>query len=115
MIHDAKLSTKDSPLRYGGLLICGLNYGLPKNKISQSEAEFEPWAEYFTHASNRIADRFVSRLVTWFEWWNIPLESEKNPTELNNAISQTNLFYDSSQSFVQRSAEDFELAFDRLG
>lgn len=111
---DPRVSTIDTPSRYGGLLVCGMNYGIPKDGVPQPETEFKPWAEYFTHYSNRKSDRFVSRLATWFEWWGIPLESNGTPTELNLAISQTNLFYDSSKSFKARSEEELKLAFKRL-
>ena len=35
MIEKPRLSTLDAPERYGGLLICGLNYGLPKGGTPQ--------------------------------------------------------------------------------
>jgi hypothetical protein len=115
MIKEPRLSTVDSPTRYGGLLICGMNYGLARGGNPQEESDFPPWAQYFTHESNRNGDRFVSRLTSWFAWWNISLENpDGTPTELNLAISQTNLFYDSSKSFTARSKPEVELAFSRL-
>lgn len=114
-------STKDTPERYGGLLICGLNYGTGQGKDPKPEMKHEPWAEYFTHyKSNRKGDRFVSRLAKWFEWWGIPLETKNgDPTELNVAISQTNLFYDSSNFFNVRvdgapSENDWKSSYSRL-
>lgn len=114
MIKDPMLSTKDAPTRYGGLLICGANYGLAAGAAPEQEAPFEPWGEYFTHESNRRSDRFVSRLATWFDWWRLPLERGGHPTALNLAISQTNLFYDTSASFAVRDSAEMELAFTRL-
>jgi hypothetical protein len=114
MIEKPRLSTIETPERYGGLLICGLNYGLLQGGVPQPETDLKPWAEYFTHPSNSTKDKFVTRLVVWCNWWGISLESNGTPTELNRAISQTNLFYDSSKSFASRSAEEIELAFKRL-
>jgi hypothetical protein len=91
-----------------------MNYGLPRGGTPQTEGDFPPWAQYFTHESNRANDKFVSRLAVWFDWWGIPLEANGAPTELNCAISQTNLFYDSSKSFASRSTEEIQLAFKRL-
>jgi len=114
MIKEPMLSTVDVPERYGGLLICGTNYGLEEGTAPKHEVPFIPWAEYFTHVKNRTKDKFVSRLSTWFDWWGVPLEIEGHPTELNMAISQTNLFYDSSKSFEPRKPDEVKLAFDRL-
>lgn len=116
MIEEPRLSTVDSPTRDGGLLICGLNYGLARDGNPQGESDFPPWASHFTdYQSNSKGDRFVSRLASWFAWWNISLENpDRTPTELNLAISQTNLFYDSSKSFTARSKPEVELAFSRL-
>lgn len=114
MIAQPRLSTIDTHARYGGLLICGMNYGLLRGSTPQTEGDFPPWAQYFTHESNRTNDKFVSRLALWFDWWGIPLEVNGSPTELNCAISQTNLFYDSSRSFASRSTEEIQLAFKRL-
>lgn len=114
MIAQPKLSTIDTPTRYGGLLICGMNYGLHRGGTAQTEDDFPPWAQYFTHESNRTNDKFVSRLALWFDWWGIPLEVNGTPTELNCSISQTNLFYDSSRSFASPSTEEIQLAFKRL-
>ncbi len=63
MIKEPMLSTKDDSTRYGGLLICGTNYGVAVGSMPQEEAPFEPWGEYFTHKSNRSKDKFVSRLL----------------------------------------------------
>jgi len=115
MINEPMLSTKEAAARYGGLLICGTNYALAKGDTPQPEKPFKPHAEYFTHESNRSKDSFVSRLIVWFDWWGIPLELEDGtPTELNHAISQTNLFYDSSASFELRPPDDMKLAYERL-
>jgi hypothetical protein len=115
MINKPRLSTVEAPQRYGGLLVCGLNYGLPKGGSPQPEGDFPPCAPYFTHDCNRKADKFVSRIASWFEWWGIPLETpDGTPTELNQAISQTNLFYDSSKSFSARSSDEVSLAFKRV-
>lgn len=116
MIEEPMLSTNDAPMRYGGLLLCGANFGLAPGAAPQPEAHFAPWADYFTHESNKTRDKFVSRLAAWFEWWGIPLEDQDgNPTELNNAISQTNLFYDSSKSFDLRPPHEMDMAYTRLG
>jgi hypothetical protein len=109
------VSTKYTPERYGGLLVCGLNYG---GKNPSREIKREPWGENFTHISNR--DRFVSRMATWFERWGYPLvETNGVPIKLNRAISQTNLFYDVSTSWKTRlgglpSEDEIKFAFDRL-
>jgi hypothetical protein len=111
MIGCPFLSTKYAPVRYGGLLICGLNYG---GKNPEHEIEREPWAENFTDVSNRKGDPFVSKMATWFERWGISLvETNGVPIKLNRAISQTNLFYDVSKSFRTRSEEEFKFAFER--
>ena len=113
MITEPILSTKEATTRHGGLLICGTNYGLAKGATPEPEQPYEPSVEYFTHESNR--DRFAGRLIVWFEWWGIPLKfSDGTPTELNHAISQTNLFYDSSQSFELRQPHEMEFAYQRL-
>lgn len=116
MIKDPRLSTIDSPNRYGGLLICGLNNGLGRGANPTEELEFHPpWAQYFTHQSSRKGDRFVSGLTRWFKWWNIPLKKPPGtPTELNLSISRTNLFYDTTKSFVDRSQSEVDFAFSRL-
>lgn len=107
------LSTKEATTRYGGLLICGTNYGLAKGDAPKPEQPSEPWGEYLTHESND--DRFSGRLIVWFGWWGIPLELEGGtPNELNNAISQTNLFYDSSKSFELRQPHEMAFAYKRL-
>jgi hypothetical protein len=114
MIDEPMLTVK-GPASYGGLLICGTNYGLargdsPKNK----EESFAPEAKYFTQPSHKNGNKFVSRLALWFDWWGLPLETEGCPTELNNAISQTNLFYDSTKSFASRRQEERDFAYARL-
>jgi hypothetical protein len=114
MIKEPMLSTWDAPERKGGLLICGTNYGLAPGAVSEHEVPFKPWGEYFTHRTNKEKDKFVSRLAKWFEWWDIPLENAGHPTELNLAISQTNLFYDSSRLFDIREPYAMEWAFNRL-
>lgn len=115
MIEEPMLSTKEAPTRYGGLLICGTNYGLAPGATPQGETSFEPWADYFTHESNYTKDKFVSGLARWFDWWGIRLELESGcPTELNNAISQTNLFYDSTKSFELRQSDEMDFAYTRL-
>ena len=115
MLDRPFVSTKYAPERYGGLLICGLNYGIAKGEISKPEAESKPWGEYFTHDTNRKGDPFVRRFALWFEWWGIPLDINGTPTELNLAISQTNLFYDSYKlKNIERSEEENENAFERL-
>jgi hypothetical protein len=53
-------------------------------------------------------------LVRWFAWWEIPLESMGQPTPLNLAISQTNLFYDQSKRFLARTSAELAHAFGRL-
>jgi hypothetical protein len=113
MMIPPMLSTKDDPRRYGGLLICGTNPNSGREPPDPDEKSFEPWAEYFTHSSNR--DNFTSRLIDWFKWWDIPLElTDGTPTELNHAISQTNLFYDSSKNFELRPPPEMESAYKRL-
>lgn len=113
MIETPRLSTIETPQRYGGLLICGLNYGLPRGGSPQQEEDFPPWAPYFTHKCNQ--DRFVNRISSWFAWWGLPLENpDGTPTELNHAISQTNLFYDSSKSFAARTPQKVKQAFARV-
>jgi hypothetical protein len=94
MSTKTKVSTKDKPERYGGILICGTNYG----GKARPEIDMTEWADYFTdYKSNRTGDWFVSRLMSWFNWWGLPLETQEGkPTELNLAITQTNLFYDAS-------------------
>jgi hypothetical protein len=114
MIKEPMLSTMDAPERNGGLLICGTNYGLAPDAVPEHEVPFLPWGEYFTHKTNREKDKFVSRLTKWFEWWDIPLENAGHPTKLNLAISQTNLFYDSSRLFDPRKPHEMEWAFNRL-
>ncbi len=115
MINEPMLSTKEATTRQGGLLICGTNYGLTAGATPEPEQPFEPWAEYFTHESNRSKDRFVGGLIVWFDRWGIPLElADGTPTELNHAISQTNLFYDSSKSFELRQPHEIEFAYKRL-
>ena len=115
MIEEPMLSTKEAPTRYGGLLICGTNYGLSPGAMPQPETLFEPWADYFAHESNKIKDKFVSRLAVWFDWWGIRLELESGrPTEINNAISQTNLFYDSTESFELRQPDEMDFAYTRV-
>ena len=113
MITEPMLSTKEAATRHGGLLICGTNYGLDKGATPQPEQPYEPSVEYFTHESNR--DRFAGRLIVWFGWWGIPLElADGTPTELNHAISQAYLFYDSSESFELRRPHEMESAYKRL-
>lgn len=115
MIKTPQFSTMPSPLRYGGLLVCGANYGLGAGDEAQPEGKFKPWGKYFTHSSNKEKDRFVSRIAVWFTWWGVPLEKDDgNPTDLNHAISQTNLFYHSSKSFGMKSSDDTAAAFRRL-
>lgn len=110
-------STKYTPERYGGLLICGLNYG---GKNPEPEINREPWADNFTDVSNRKGDPFVSKMATWFERWGIPLvETNGVPIKLNRAISRSNLFYDVSKSFRTRlggtpSEDELRFAFNRL-
>jgi hypothetical protein len=108
MIDEPMLTVK-APHSYGGLLICGLNYG---GKTPEPERSFSPPAEYFTHKDNK--DKFSGRLALWFEWWGMPLEPGGRRTELNNAISQTNLFYDQTKLFKLRRPEEIDLAYARL-
>jgi hypothetical protein len=114
MIDEPMLSTKEAPTRHGGLLLCGTNYGLGPGEAPGPETVFKPWGDYFTHESNKPTDRFVSGFALWFDWWDIPLEVNGQPTELNQAISQTNLFYDSSKYFVLRPPDEMAFAFARL-
>ena len=113
MIEEPVLSTKEASSRYGGLLICGTNFGLPHGAQPKPEEPVEKKADYFTHPSHKNGDRFVSRLSLWFDWWGIPLCEDGHPTDLNHAISQTNLFYDSTTSFQLRP-DKMEFAYTRL-
>jgi len=108
MIEEPLLITKESSRRYGGLLICGANFaGSPP----RPEERFEPYADYFTHEQNH----FVNRLSLWFDWWSMPLNAEDGtPTEVNDSISATNLFYDTSPEFVLRQQNEMDFAFERL-
>ncbi len=115
MIQEPMLCTKEASTRYGGLMLCGTNFGLARGDAPKPEAAFEPDADYFTQESHRTGDKFVGGLIRWFRWWNIPLEHDDScPTELNKAMSQTNLFYDSSASFELRPPDDMNLAYSRL-
>lgn len=99
-------STKHDQRRNGGLIVCGLNYGLPIGGIPMSESLFEPWADYFSHDKNH--DRFSGRIKLWFEQWGHPF-SANAPGILDHAISQTNLFYTATRSLVFDSVEQPEL------
>ncbi len=115
MITEPMLSTTEDHCKRGGLLICGTNYGLAPGAEPEPEAPWDARVPYFTHPDNRNGNRYVCRLIKWFEWWDIPLEAaDGKPTAVNRAISQTNLFYDSSKSFGGRSPEEMDAAFDRL-
>jgi hypothetical protein len=106
MVKKCLFVTEPSPMRRGGLVICGINFGVPRNGKPQSEEEFKPSTPFFSHPENR--DRFVNRLIKWFQLWGFPLD------DLDEAISQTNLFYDSSPSQMERTKEVSENAFYRL-
>ncbi len=100
-------STRYDLRRHGGLIICGLNYGLQRGgKPMESESSFEPWADYFSHIQNR--DRYSGRIKQWFEQWGHPLSSE-HPGILDHAISQTNLFYTATSSMVFDAIDSSEL------
>jgi len=67
--------------------------------ISEFE-EYAPkplsWTPYFSHAMNECG--FQTTLVDWFSGWQHPLNPE-DPTDLDWAIAQTNLFIDAPDRF----------------
>ncbi len=111
MITKAQFSTcPDSA--YGGLLICGMNWGGNTSDPTAGETESAPWAPLFSHPENY--SKFQSPLLTWFSLWGHPLSYE-NPTELDRAIAQSNVFFDQSPRFLQSlKAERWTIALNRL-
>ncbi len=80
----------------------------PAEKTRQSA-----WAPYFSSPRNRYF--YQTRLLRWFELWQHPLNPD-TPTELDRALSQTNLFLDQSPSFsdIQRRETAWKEALERL-
>ena len=111
MINDLQFSTNPSLLVKGGLFICGMNWG--GNSVDPGiEEASEPWAPYFSHPSN--ASRYQTCLLKWFDLWGWKLNSTE-PTLLDLAILQTNLFFTQSRRFHDELDEDqWWLAFQRL-
>jgi len=64
------------------------------------ETESQPWAPFFSHPKNSSRG-FQSPLVTWFGLWGYTLLHE-NPTCLDEAIAQSNIFFDQSPRFLAR-------------
>jgi hypothetical protein len=111
MINELQFSTAPGFLSKGGLLICGKNWcGSSEN--AEIEKASDPWAPYFSHPHN--SSRYQTCLLKWFGLWDWKLEP-KEPTFLDLAILQTNLFFTKSKRF--RSGFDdkqWQYAFERL-
>jgi hypothetical protein len=98
MIESTQFSTFPETAK-GGLLICGMNWGgKPEVPDRGVETESRPWAPWFSHPQNRSRG-FQATLLKWFELWGYPL-SHENPTHLDIAIAQSNIFFDKSPRFL---------------
>jgi hypothetical protein len=93
------------PTARGGLLICGMNWGgKPKESDHGVETASPPWAHFFSHPEN-YSRGFQAPLVTWFGLWGHTLLPE-NPTQLDRAIAQSNVFFDQSPRFLGMPEKD---------
>ncbi|MGE0470054.1 MAG: hypothetical protein AB7L09_14365 [Nitrospira sp.] len=113
MIEKSQFATLPSTAR-GGLLICGMNWGgAPKESDRGFETESKPWAPLFLHPEN-YSRGFQSPLLTWFGLWGYTLLYE-TPTDLDQAIAQSNVFVDQTPRFLQKpKTEQWIHGFTRL-
>ena len=111
MINELQFSTDPGLLARGGLLICGKNWGGDSENPDIEEAS-EPWAPYFSHPYNY--SRYQTYLLKWFDLWGWKLKP-KEPTILDLAILQTNLFFTQSNRFRGGFDDNqWQYAFKRL-
>jgi len=105
-----RLATKIRDESYGGLLLCGMNWGGAPSNSNEGG-----WADFFADdATNK--DIYQPRIKEWFKAWGFPLAPNGQPTILDLATSQTNLFLDQSKSFAEigRSENDWITALNLL-
>lgn len=111
MISVLQFSTDPGLLAKGGLLICGINWGGDSDN-PEVEQPSESWAPYFSHPGN--SSRYQTCLLKWFDLWGWKLNPVE-PTPLDLAILQTNLFFTQSKSFPGESdSQKWTDAFHRL-
>lgn len=105
-----RLVTRLYPESYGGMILCGMNWG---GVSPNSDPVKGDWATFFADDATN-SDRFQQRLKHWFSFWGHPLYPDNTPCVLDRAISQTNMFLDQSKSFnlINRTADDWKFAME---
>ena len=69
----------------------------PENVAVQGDGG---WTPYFSHAAN-YSEHFQKPIVNWFRLWGHEL-NPLEPTEVDMAIAQTNMFVGGEHQFTER-------------
>ncbi len=96
----------------GGIILCGMNWGGGGHGTTEAN-NFDGWTEYFSSLENRY--KYQEEIIKWFAAWGFPLTPD-DPSIMDKALSQTNLFLNSSKHFNHKSyaEEDWIEALENL-
>lgn len=92
----------------GGLIICGMNYGDGGGGPGMANPHLAPPGTFCGKANSYPYQR------TFIKWLGLWGHSCNEGGMLDRLISQTNFFLDSSRTFTQRGAEEWQQALRRL-
>lgn len=99
----------------GGIILCGMNWGDGGGKKKDDETQQNGSNQLRLFASRENSHPYQRSIIKWFEFWGFKLNPDQ-PTNMDYALSQTNMFLDSSRNFEDnpRTSEEWEIALERF-